>query len=400
METRKTLKRASESSVFVLSCTKTSGDKSLSFICYNDISGKMHRDNWNGKILCLKRWISLQKFLWCAIYWWVIHRQVIVIKNYWHVPPSVNLWRHEKQKCDISGSTRHTKSMERRQYTTLLTFLSKYISLAILCNRALFTSRLPENAEYLELCARQFHSKSTFWLTRLLRLEKERMRPSATPIIIFSITDSGRPTCVSTLTTALARIKTIFFYGTWPGELWWTRDNTILYSFLIVGHTKFGPDHCFGRIKKSYKLIYVLSIYELASLVEKSSTTGNNKAQIVGTHDGRVIVPVYDWASFLEPYFKKIPNIKKYHHFRFSKATPGMAFCKELVTSPEQPFMLVKDQANLPPSSVLPPTIRPDGLSQERKNYLFREIRQFCKPGTEDLVAPAPWTVGPVALFA
>ena len=98
METQKTLKRASESSVFVLSCTKTSGDKSLSFICYNDISGKMHRDNWNGKIPCLKRWISLQKCLWCAIYWWVIHRQVIVIKNYWHVPPSVNLWHHEKQK--------------------------------------------------------------------------------------------------------------------------------------------------------------------------------------------------------------------------------------------------------------------------------------------------------------
>ena len=75
-----------------------------------------------------------------------------------------------------------------------------------------------------------------------------------------------------------------------------------------------------------------------------------------------------------------------------------MAFCKELVTSPEQPFMLLKDQANLPPSSVL--LFRPYGLSQERKNYLFREIRQFCKPGTEDLVAPAPWTFGPVALFA
>ena len=194
--------------------------------------------------------------------------------------------------------------------------------------------------------------------------------------------------------------KNNFFLWYLAWRIMMNLHNTILNSFLIAGHTKFGPDHCFGRIKKSYKLTYVSSIYELASLVEKSSTTGNNKAQIVGTHDGRVIVPVYDWVSFLEPYFKKIPNIKKYHHFRFSKATPGMAFCKELVTSPEQPFMLMKDQANLPPSSVLPPMIRPDGLSQEHKNYLFREIRQFCKPGTEDLVAPAPWTVGPVALFA
>lgn len=175
----------------------------------------------------------------------------------------------------------------------------------------------------------------------------------------------------------------------WPSSHYFQRCN-----FLVAGYSavapKFGPDRCFGMIEKSYKLTYLSSIYELASLVEKSSTTGNNKAQIMGTHDGRVIVPVYDWASFLEPYFKKIPNIKKYHHFRFSEASPGMVFCKELVTSPEQPFMLLKDQANLPPSSVLPPTIRPDGLSQQRKNYLFREIRQFCKPGTEDLVAPAP----------
>ena len=184
--------------------------------------------------------------------------------------------------------------------------------------------------------------------------------------------------------------KNNFFLWYLAWRIMMNLHNTILNSFLIAGHTKFGPDHCFGRIKQSYKLTYVSSIYELASLVEKSSTTGNNKAQIVGTHDGRVIVPVYDWASFLEPYFKKIPNIKKYHHFRFSKATPGMAFCKELVTSLKQPFMLLKDQANLPPSSVLPPTIRPDGLSQERKNYLFRKIRQFCKPGTEDLVAPSP----------
>ena len=112
-----------------------------------------------------------------------------------------------------------------------------------------------------------------------------------------------------------------------------------------------------------------------------------NKVLLVGTHNGRVIVPVFDWASFLEPYFKRIPNIKKNHYFRFSTDSPGMLFCKEFVTSPEQPFMLLKDQANLPPCSVLPSMISPDGLSQERKDYLFQE---FCKLGTEDLVAPVP----------
>ena len=135
---------------------------------------------------------------------------------------------------------------------------------------------------------------------------------------------------------------------------------------------------------------YVSSLYEFAQLVETSSNVGANKAQIVGTHDGRVIVPVYDWVSFLGQYFKKMPNIKKFHHFSFSKENPGMVSCKETVYSQQQSFTLLRDPAVVPPSATLPPTVHPDGLSEERKRYLYREIRPFCKPGTEDLVAPAP----------
>lgn len=38
---------------------------------------------------------------------------------------------------------------------------------------------------------------------------------------------------------------------------------------------------------------YVSSLYELAQMVESSSTVGVNKAQLVATHDGKVIVLVY-----------------------------------------------------------------------------------------------------------
>ena len=166
--------------------------------------------------------------------------------------------------------------------------------------------------------------------------------------------------------------------------------QSIKYSFLIAGHTKFGPDRCFGILKKSYKVNFVSSIYELARVVETSSNTGVNKAQLVSTHDGRVIVPVYDWCTFLGQYFKKITNIKKYHHFRFSKDESSVVYCREYLTSPEQACVLLKDGAVIPPVSVLPQKINPEGLSDERRNYLHREIRQFCKPGTEDLVAPVP----------
>ena len=168
--------------------------------------------------------------------------------------------------------------------------------------------------------------------------------------------------------------------------------QTITYSFLVAGYTKFAPDRCFGLLKKAYKFSCVSLLYEFARLVETSSSTRVNKAQLVGMHNGRVIVPVYDWISFLGQYFKKLPNITKFHHFCFSWENPEMVFYKEFVSSPEQSFMLLKRNIILPPSLTLPNEINPEGLTEESKNYLYREIRQFCKTGTEDLVAPAPCT--------
>ena len=90
--------------------------------------------------------------------------------------------------------------------------------------------------------------------------------------------------------------------------------NTINYSILVAGHTKFGPDRCFDIIKRAYEVTYISSLYELAKMVDSSSTIGVNKAQLVGKHDSRVIVLVYiyDWSNFLCHYFTKIPNVKKY----------------------------------------------------------------------------------------
>ena len=91
------------------------------------------------------------------------------------------------------------------------------------------------------------------------------------------------------------------------------------------------------------------------------------------------LVPVYDWASFLGQYFRKVPNIKKYQHFRFSKDEPGIVYFKENRSSAEQSLMLLKDPAVFPPRAVLPGKIHPEGMTDDRKRYLYREIRQFYK---------------------
>ena len=67
-----------------------------------------------------------------------------------------------------------------------------------------------------------------------------------------------------------------------------------------------------------------------------------------------------------------------------------MIYFKEFVSSPEQSFQLLKNNVILPFASTLPREINPDELTDERKNYLYREIKQFCKPGTENIITPAP----------
>ena len=95
-------------------------------------------------------------------------------------------------------------------------------------------------------------------------------------------------------------------------------------------------------------------------MVQASSITGVNKAQLVGTQDGSIIVLAYNWSSFLKQYFNKVPQIKKYHHFRFSKDEPGKLYFKEFDSFPERSLMLLKNRAILPPPSVLPPKINPE----------------------------------------
>lgn len=165
------------------------------------------------------------------------------------------------------------------------------------------------------------------------------MSPSVMFITIWKIMDWKKQIRTFMQTTAPDKIITITSGGILPGGPW------RFFSFLIAGHTKFGPDRCFGLIKKSYK---VSSLYEFTTLVDTSSAVGINKVQIVGTHDGRVIVPVYDWVSFLGQYFKKLPNIKKFHYFTFSKESLGIVSYKESVYSPQQSFMLLRNPAVIP----------------------------------------------------
>ena len=95
-------------------------------------------------------------------------------------------------------------------------------------------------------------------------------------------------------------------------------------SFHCLTKLMLSPEWCFGLLKKKFRQSVVSSLDEIMKVVEESADV--NTSQLVGTHDGEVIVPTYDWAGYLCQVFRKLKGIKKYHMFRFSASSPGMFF--------------------------------------------------------------------------
>ena len=166
--------------------------------------------------------------------------------------------------------------------------------------------------------------------------------------------------------------------------------DEITLSFLIVGHTKFAPDWCFGLAKQCFWRTLVSSLDDIANTVAQSSIV--NVPQLVGTLEGDVFVPTYNWSEFFENHVVKtaLREISKLQHFRFSRSTPGVVYVKSSSAGSEKKITLIKEQSWKPSPSDLPEIVVPNGLTPEQQLYLYEKIREFCTDSTKDLVCPRP----------
>ena len=169
-------------------------------------------------------------------------------------------------------------------------------------------------------------------------------------------------------------------------------NRKIEISFLLVGHTKFAPDWCFGLLKQKFRKTLVGCLEDLARVVDQSAST--NHAQLVGKEDGTPIVDQYDWAGFFQPYFRRgaFDGIKSWHHLVFSSAAPGQAMVRTHCNAEEKTLSLLKKQhlGWKPCPDNLPAILPPPGLSLERRRYLFEKIRDFVPEQHKDTVCPPP----------
>ena len=163
--------------------------------------------------------------------------------------------------------------------------------------------------------------------------------------------------------------------------------QSVKLSFMTVGHTKFAPDWCFGLLKQKFRRTKVDCLEDIVNVVESSASVNN--AQLVGTQSGETVVKSYDWAGYLASKLKRVPQIKKQHHFVFTSSKPGIVTIKEFTDTETTELRLLKDP-RWTPSQEFPEQIQPHGLSLERKWYLYDKIREFCSHETRDLVCPHP----------
>ena len=113
-----------------------------------------------------------------------------------------------------------------------------------------------------------------------------------------------------------------------------------------------------------------------------------NTAQLVGTPDSTVIVPTYDWQTFLYEHTKLV-GIKSFHHLRFSSSNKGHVFARLKSDAPEVDFNLLKGEWT-PTATYLPERLTSSGLAPSRQWYLFHKIREFCMEGVRDETCPKP----------
>ena len=86
-----------------------------------------------------------------------------------------------------------------------------------------------------------------------------------------------------------------------------------------------------------------------------------------------VIVPTFDWTTFLGAFFRKVANMKKFHHFHFAEGSTTVRL-QEFVDGAFLQESLARRKMS--DDVTMPPVVHLKGLDAKRQWYLYDEIRR------------------------
>ena len=169
--------------------------------------------------------------------------------------------------------------------------------------------------------------------------------------------------------------------------------DRIQLNFMLPGHTKFRPDSYFGLFKKHYQRQD--HIDDMADLVKCVCKSGQDVECVPQLYQNWLF---YDWNVFLGQWFEPLSAFGRSHTFEFDREHPGVMEMRAMPsdTNPTKVNMLrtgvkVEDIRNAFQHQLLPPVIKPKGLSLQRSQYLFEKVREYVHdPTKRDNVCPRP----------
>jgi hypothetical protein len=173
------------------------------------------------------------------------------------------------------------------------------------------------------------------------------------------------------------------WFWSWLIMLGWYEN--IYINFMIPGHTKFICDGFFGLIKKAYRNRVINTVDHVEEAINDSSKNRNNQSIRYKNGMGW---KWYDFSLLFNDNFRKLPNIKKYHHFHFSSKDIGKVYVSEKSGGSEISFKLLKND-NFDKDGQLN-IIEAAPLTDDRKKYLFTKIRQHVEDPFKDILCPEP----------
>ena len=149
----------------------------------------------------------------------------------------------------------------------------------------------------------------------------------------------------------------------------------ITISFLMVGHTKFSPDCCFGLFKQMYRKTKAGNIHDIVDVVKQSARVKH--PQLIGDYDATIHVKSHDWSTFFDNHFiqTSLKCISKIQHFRFISDYPGYVYVRNTSDDKEHRLKLLKYLSwRLCKSALSEQRISP-GLSLEFQWYPHHKIQ-------------------------
>ena len=164
-------------------------------------------------------------------------------------------------------------------------------------------------------------------------------------------------------------------------------NDSIELSFMLVGHTKFAPD-CW-IFKRLYRRSLVDTMTDIVCVMKESSSSG--KPNLLSLPwDLERFIGLTGHTSFTasSSLFQALLLI---HHFKVSKAGPGIVTVKECKFSRIFFEIFKKDVNEVSLGGQRPDTIIPSDLDAKRQWYLYDEIRPFCSTNlAKDMTRPKP----------